>query len=143
MLRCANLTMPANTKGNLSPTTAELSVAGAVSVLKAVRKHWSTVVAFIVLAGGISLVYSKSIRKVYQAQSLLEINPHASQPLTTGENGTTGLELGTIFWDTSQYYQTQYKIITSLPVLRAAAEATSLTTDYDFVGLSAPPKDPV
>ncbi len=135
--------MPADTKGNLSPTTAELSVAGAVSVLKAVRKHWSTVVAFIVLAGGISLVYSKSIRKVYQAQSLLEINPHASQPLTTGENGNTGLELGTIFWDTSQYYQTQYKIITSLPVLRAAAEATSLTTDYEFAGLSAPPKEPI
>jgi capsular exopolysaccharide synthesis family protein len=134
--------MTVESKGVPAPTTAELSVAGVVSILKAVRKHWSTVVAFVVLGGGISLVYSKSIRKVYEAASLVEINPRASQPLGE-ETGKGELDLGTLFWDPTQYYQTQYKIIGSIPVLRAAAEAVSLPTDYAFFGLAAPPAQPI
>jgi capsular exopolysaccharide synthesis family protein len=134
--------MTVESKGTLAPTTAELSVAGVVSILKAVRKHWSTVVAFVVLGGGISLVYSKSIRKVYEAASLVEINPRASQPLGDEGGGKGALDLGTLFWDSTQYYQTQYKIIGSMPVVRAAAEAVSLPGDYSYFGWTAPPPTP-
>jgi capsular exopolysaccharide synthesis family protein len=134
--------MTADSKGTLAPNTAELSVAGVVSILKAVRKHWSTVVAFVVLGGGISLVYSKSIRKVYEAASLVEISPRASQPLS-GESGKSELDLGTLFWDSTSYYQTQYKIIGSLPIVRAAAESVSLPMDYAYFGRTAPPPEPI
>ncbi|MGD0678765.1 MAG: polysaccharide biosynthesis tyrosine autokinase [Polyangiaceae bacterium] len=122
-------------------TATELSVAGVVSVFKAVRKHWAIVVACVVLGGGGSLLYSKSIRKVYESSSLLEIDPRANQPL---KEGAEALDLGTaLFGDITGYYQTQYKIISSIPVMRAAVEALSLQNDYRFLGLEAPPPQPM
>ncbi len=126
----------------MTPTATELSVAGVVSVLKAVRTHWAIVVACTIVAGGASLIFSRSLQKVYEAASLIEISSRASQPL--GEKGEgSGLDLGmSLFWDPSLYYQTQYKIITSGPVMRSAVEALSLQADYQFLGLKSPPAQP-
>lgn len=127
-----------------SPTGLELSVSGVVSALKAVRKHWAIVVACVLVAGGSSLLYSKSQPKVYEAATLIEIASRASQPMGDSSNGNgVGLELGALLWDPQMYYQTQYKLIVSLPVMRAAADAVSLQADYDFFGLKAPPTPPI
>jgi polysaccharide biosynthesis transport protein len=111
---------------------ADGAVAGALVVLKTLRKHWAIVVACVFLGGGGSLLYSKSLPRVYQASSLIEINPRASQPL--GEATSSTLDLGTLFFDASEYYQTQYKIITSTAVLKDAVEALSLQADDGFLG---------
>jgi capsular exopolysaccharide synthesis family protein len=120
-----------------APTGTELSVAGVVSVFKAVRKHWSIVVAGLTLGGGVGLLYVKSSAKVYDASALVEIDPRAVQPMGDAQNGA--LDLGAaLFWDSAGYYNTQYRIITSTPVMKAAVEELSLQTDADFLGLKGP-----
>ncbi len=125
-----------------SQTGTELSVAGLVSVIRAVRKHWAIVVACVVLAGGGSLLYSKSCQEVYEATALLEINPRASQPLGDTNNSPVDFGLG-VFLDADLYYKTQYRIITSAPVMRGAVQALSLQADYEFFGQKTPPAQPI
>jgi capsular exopolysaccharide synthesis family protein len=123
------------------PSGTELSVAGVLAVLKAIRKHWALVVACFVLGGAGALLYSKSVRKIYESSTLIEIDPRANQPL----NDTAGtLDLGTaLFGDITGYYQTQFRIITSTPVMKAAVEALALQSDYDFLGIKGPLAKPV
>ncbi len=112
-----------------------------MDVLHAIRKHWTLVTACVVLACGLALLYGKSQRKVYQATSMLEINPHAAQPL--GDKATDALDIGAgLSWDTREYYETQYRIITSDRVLSAVVRDLSLTNDYDFLGTQTPPATP-
>ncbi len=106
-----------------------------MAFLKILRKHWAVVVACVALACGAALLYSKSVRRVYQASSLIEMNPRAPQPLGDS-SGQTGFDMSALFMDPQEYYQTQYNIITSRSVLKAAAEAISLASDYEFFGLS-------
>jgi len=121
----------------------EVSVTGVVTALKAVRKHWAIVVACLLVSGAGSLIYSKSTARIYESSSLIEIASRASQPLGDSSAGNAGLELGmSLFWDPQLYYQTQYKIITSAPVLQAAVQALSLSSDYDFFGWKGPPASP-
>jgi capsular exopolysaccharide synthesis family protein len=134
--------MPPDLHSHSPPVGPESPVVGLVAFLKVLRKHWAVVVACVVLACGAALIYSKSIRRVYQASSLIEMNPRAPQPLGDG-SGPTGFDMSLLFLDPQEYYQTQYNIITSRSVLRAAAEAISLESDYEFFGLSQPPDPPI
>lgn len=100
---------------------------------KAVRKQWTLVLACTLLAAGLGLLYSKSAQKVYQASALLEIDPHVTQPL--GEKDNELLDLGTgNYWDTRDYYETQYKIMASDRVLSNVARDLALTNDKGFMG---------
>lgn len=113
------------------------AASGLIGVLKAVRKHWSLLAASVALFAGASLLYSKSATKVYQSKALLEISPHAPQPL--GQENKGGLEIGAGFiaWDLNQYYETQYKVIGSNRVLSAVVRDLGLAHDPRFTG-SAP-----
>ena len=105
-------------------TASEDAAGGPLSVAtQALRKHWGLVVAAVLLAAGIALVFAKTQHPVFEAVSLLEINPHATQPL--GDKSEGMMDLGPVsYWDTREYYETQYKIITSRPRARAASRAT-------------------
>jgi len=112
------------------------SASGFVAVFKILRKYWAMVVACAILSGGTTLLYSRSLPKIYQTSTLIEMSPRANQPLGEAASGTFDLGAG-VFWDPTEYYQTQYKLITSGSVLTAAAENLSLQTDDDFLGLPA------
>ncbi len=105
-----------------------------VRLAKSVRKRWSLVVALTLLATGLSLVYVKVATPVYEAQSLVEINPHVVQPV--GDEKSAGaLDLGASFyWDTREYYETQYKIIGSDRLLGAVARELGLPNDQEYIG---------
>jgi capsular exopolysaccharide synthesis family protein len=124
--------MPADLPIPPARHAAESPLAGVVTLLKIVRKHWGVVVACAALGGAATLLYSKSVRKVYESASLVEMNPRQSQPL--GDTTSESFDLGSLFWDPAEYYQTQYKIITSSSVLKAAVESLSLQADPDFLG---------
>jgi succinoglycan biosynthesis transport protein ExoP len=124
--------MPADLPTPPSRASAETPLAGVVSLLKILRKHWGLVVACVALGGAGSLLYSKSVRRVYESSSLIEMNPRQTQPL--GDTTSSSFDVGALFWDPVEYYQTQYKIITSTAVLKAAVEALSLQADADFLG---------
>lgn len=112
------------------------------SILRMVRKHWPIILASVLVAAGVSLVYSKSLARVYQAQAMLELDPSVQRPL--GDKSDAVMQLGSgEFFDSHEYYETQYKIITSTKVLVAVARNTGLPNDFDFFGLkSAPAKTP-
>jgi uncharacterized protein involved in exopolysaccharide biosynthesis len=75
---------PATTAAFIREATSSV-----IGVLKAVRKHWPVVGAFVAVFAGGALLYSKSATKIYESSSLLEINPNVAQPL--GEAGKPAL----------------------------------------------------
>jgi capsular exopolysaccharide synthesis family protein len=83
------------------------------------------------MCAGASLLYSKSVTKVYESKSLLEINPHVPQPL--GDPSKGALDLGSgLLWDDRPYFETQYKIIGSDRVLSAVVRDLGLANDSEF-----------
>jgi uncharacterized protein involved in exopolysaccharide biosynthesis len=116
---------------------------GIGAILKKLRKHSLLVAACIVLAASGAYLYSKTLPRVYQASSMIEINPHAAQPLGDKNGGGGMLDMGAgLFWDTREYYETQYRIITSDRVLGAVARDLALASDAAFWGYTAPPQPP-
>jgi capsular exopolysaccharide synthesis family protein len=124
--------MPAELPTPTPRVNAESPLTGVLSFLKILQKHWGVVVACLVLGGAGALLYSKSVRRVYESASLIEMNPRQSQPL--GDTTSSSFDLGLLFWDPVEYYQTQYKIISSSAVIKSAAEALSLQADAAFLG---------
>jgi capsular exopolysaccharide synthesis family protein len=112
------------------------------SALKVLSKHWVMMTSCIIFAGGVALLYSKSQAKIYEATTMLEINPHANQPLGEKDDGSS-LDMGSGFWDTREYYETEYKILTSDRVLRTVVRDLGLATDAEFLGLKSRPLAPV
>lgn len=100
-------------------------------IVRAIRKSWAIIVAAVLLAGGGSLLYSKTLPKVYEAQSLLEFDPDVIKPLG---NKTDPLIGWSAVWDTQQYYETQYKIIQSDRVLSMVVRNLGLQNDAEFLG---------
>ncbi|HEY4013122.1 MAG TPA: polysaccharide biosynthesis tyrosine autokinase [Polyangiaceae bacterium] len=113
----------------------------AAVVLKALRKGWPLIVATVVLCAGASLLYWRTQPPVYEAATLLEINPNAAQPLGDKASDVHDMGVG-IYWDAQEYYQTEFQIVTSDRVLGSVVRDLSLTTDYGFLGLKAPPPAP-
>jgi len=123
-------------------TAMDEAAATAVNAMKAIRKHWPMLVACIVVATGGALVYSKSLPRVYESQVMIELDPSATRPL--GDKMDTVMPLGPgEFIENREYYETQYKIITSSKVLEAAARDVGLANEYTFFGLKAPPATPL
>jgi capsular exopolysaccharide synthesis family protein len=113
------------------------------SALKVLGKHWVTMASCVIFAGGVALLYSKSESKIYEATTMLEINPHADQPLGEKDDGSS-LDMGAgLYWDTREYYETEYKIMTSDRVLRTVARDLGLATDAEFLGLKGRPTAPL
>jgi polysaccharide biosynthesis transport protein len=124
-------------------TVFEEAASTLTSALKVLSKHWVTMTSCVIFAGGIALLYSKSQPKIYEATTMLEINPHADQPLGEKDDGSS-LDIGAgLYWDTREYYETEYKILTSDRVLRAVVRDLSLATDAEFLGLKKRPDPPV
>ena len=125
-------------KSNAPHGASEDTVATLLSFLKTVRKQWAIIVACLLLGTGLSLVYSKTLPRVYQAQSLLELDPSVFRPL--GEKMDSAMPLGTPdFWNNQEYYETEYRIVTSSRVLERAARDIGLQNDYTFFDLKSQP----
>jgi succinoglycan biosynthesis transport protein ExoP len=114
----------------------------AMALVKALRKGWPFIVAAVILCAGGSLLYWKSQPAIYEASTLLEINPNPAQPLGDKASDVHDMGVG-VYWDAQEYYQTEYRIVTSDRVLGAVVRDLSLTTDYGFFGLKAAPPAPI
>jgi len=131
-----------STEHEPSPASLLDAASSVTSALRVVTKYWATIVACVIFCGGAAIFYTKGITKVYQASTMLELDPHAAQPLGEKEGG--GLDIGAgVYWDTREYYETEYKIMTSDRVMRAVVRDLGLTTDMDFLGLVVRPSTPV
>ncbi|MHB8736645.1 MAG: Wzz/FepE/Etk N-terminal domain-containing protein, partial [Terriglobales bacterium] len=123
------MTPPGNT-----PSQVQDATGGAITVYKAVRKHVVLVAAALLLFIGASLLYARSATPIYESVSMLEIMPHAPQPMGEKSEGVVDMGTGALYWDTRDYYETQYKILSSERVLTAAARDLALANDADFLG---------
>jgi capsular exopolysaccharide synthesis family protein len=116
------------------PPSAFDAASTLTTALRVIQKYWGTIVACVIFCSGAAIAYTKSSPKVYQAQAMLELNPHAAQPLGDKEGG--GLDIGAgVYWDTREYYETEYKILTSDRVLRAVVRDLGLANDTAFLGM--------
>ncbi len=105
-------------------------------------KYWATILSCLIFGGGVAVFYTKSQPSVFEAQTMIELDPGAASPL--GDKGGASLEIGAgQFWDTQAYYETEYKILTSDRVLRAVVRDQALTQEFGFFGLPARPATPI
>ncbi|CAN5924085.1 polysaccharide biosynthesis tyrosine autokinase [soil metagenome] len=116
-------------KGGLDPEVSALS--GILSSLRAVRKHWAIVIGLVLVCGAASLAYSKTLPKIYEAQTLLEFDPDVIKPLGNKADPIIGWSA---IWDTREYYETQYRIMQSDRVLSGVVRDLSLQNDAAFLG---------
>ena len=119
------------------------SAGGLTPALRIASKYWATIVASIIFCAGVAIFYTKSAPKIYQGQTLVEMDPHAQQPLSDKSGGGAELQIGAgDFWNSQEYYETEYRILTSERVLRGVVRDQGLTSDIDFLGLTARPETP-
>ena len=120
---------PPRKTSTLDQETSALS--GILSSVRAVRKHWAIVVGLILLCGAGALAYSKTLPKIYEAQTLLEFDPDVIKPLGNKADPIIGWSA---IWDTREYYETQYRIMQSDRVLSGVVRDLSLQNDAAFLG---------
>ena len=124
-----NSASPPRPKQSLEPESSALS--GIMASLRAVRKHWAIVVGLVLVLGAASLAYSKTLPKIYEAQTLLEFDPDVIKPLGNKADPIIGWSA---VWDTREYYETQYRIMQSDHVLSGVVRDLSLQNDAAFLG---------
>jgi polysaccharide biosynthesis transport protein len=112
------------------------ALGGLLTVLRALRKHWPAVIACAVLGAGVAFFYSKTLPRVYEAAALVELDPNVVHPLSDKTEGMMPLGAGFLF-DNSEYYETQYRIVTSQAVMLAVARDLNLAADPEFAGPGA------
>lgn len=106
--------------------------------LRALRNNWLFAVLGLVLGGVLSLVYSKSLTKVYRAAALVEFVPDVINPMGNKDDSAR-------FWgmlvDNREYYETQYALFTSDLVLSRVVREKGLQSDPQFLGYK--PEKPI
>jgi succinoglycan biosynthesis transport protein ExoP len=110
---------------------------GVMSSIRAIRKHWALIVGLMLVCGAGSLAYSKTLPKIYEAQSLIEFDPDVIKPLGNKADPMVGWSA---IWDTREYYETQYRIMQSDRVLSSVVRDLALQNDATFLGYT--PKTP-
>jgi succinoglycan biosynthesis transport protein ExoP len=102
-----------------------------------VRKHWATAAATAIAITLAVTFYTLGQTKIYQAAATIQFDPNPPRPL--GAKVETIVDMGSgSYWDNHEYYETQYKIITSTRVTVAVVAQLGLNHDASFLK-NAPP----
>ncbi len=105
--------------------------AAALAALRLLRKHWPILLVASLVAAALGLVYSKSQPRVYEAATMLEFDPDVVRPLA---DKTDPFREMASSWDNHEFYETQYKVMTSDRVLSAVVRDLGLQSDPSFAG---------
>jgi polysaccharide biosynthesis transport protein len=110
---------------------------GQAVIWHTVRKNWATAVLTALVVTLAVTFYTLGQTKIYQAAATIQFDPTPPRPL--GAKVETVVDMGAgSYWDNHEYYETQYKIITSLKVATAVASQLGLNHDAAFLR-NAPP----
>lgn len=102
------------------------------ALLAPLRKHWmlSVATAAVVIVGTAFTTLRQP--KVYEATASLQFDPNPPRPL--GGKVESVVELGSgSFWDTREYYETQYQILQSRRVALGVVQQLGLNHDPRFL----------
>lgn len=110
---------------------------GQAVIWHTVRKNWATAV-LTALAVVLSVTfYTLGQVKIYQAAAVIQFDPNPPRPLGGKVEAVVDMGSGS-YWDNHEYYETQYKIITSLKISTAVVNQLGLNHDAAFLA-NAPP----
>jgi capsular exopolysaccharide synthesis family protein len=126
----------------VSPASREADAVSPRAVARLLRKHWPMLLACLVLATAAAFAIAKSMQRYYQASVLVEINPAVAQPLGEKTDQTYASGMG-LFLDSQEYYETQYKILSSDRVLLPVVRDMNLGADLEFLGYRTAPATPI
>lgn len=104
--------------------------------LNAVWKHKWLVLGFATLVVAGTVMFTQRQPRIYEATTSVVISPSAPQYLPGGA-GRDVVPLGTgNYWNTSEYFETQYRILRSRRVAQVVVERLGLDRDLDFLGIT-------
>jgi capsular exopolysaccharide synthesis family protein len=129
--------------GTGSAAASDDAILGVLQFLRTLRKFWPMVLTCVLIGAGVSLVYTKTLPRIYEAGALVELDPSANRPIDDPKMQALMPLGGGDFFDNQEYYETEYKIITSSRVLEEAARDSNLASDYAFFGLASAPQKPI
>ncbi|MCK9459430.1 MAG: polysaccharide biosynthesis tyrosine autokinase [Proteobacteria bacterium] len=108
--------------------------AGVWEYLAIVRRRWLLILLVVVVSLGVAAFVTLRTTKVYRATATVRIEAQA--PRVLGESVENVVEMGAGgFWSNIEYYETQYKIITSRDVALRVVKQHQLNEDPAFLGV--------
>lgn len=110
-------------------------------LLHVLRRNWLWLVFFALVGGCISAFYSLGQTKIYSASTTIQIDPHPPSPLGPDIQSVADVGAG-LFWDTQQYYRTQYEVLRSRKLAADTVRRLGLQNDITFI-LNKPPGSPL
>jgi succinoglycan biosynthesis transport protein ExoP len=115
------------------------SALSADSLWRTFRKRWPMI---LMLTAAVSLAvtfYTLSQTKIYRSSATIAIDPNPPRPL--GRDVQTVVDMGTgNYWSNMEYYETQFKIITSRRIAEDVVRTLGLERDQAFLANLPPGK---
>lgn len=129
---------PTEPTPNRSAGDADALAINPVAALRALRKYWATALATTIAIALLATFNTLGQKKIYQAEGTIQFDPNPPRPLGKGIDDVVEMGAGD-YWDNHEYYETQYKVITSMRVALAVVGQLGLNHDGAFLA-NLPPK---
>ena len=105
-----------------------------------VRKHWVTALATALIVSLSVAFYTLGQKKIYQATATVQFDPSPPRPLGRGVDAVVDMGAGS-YWNNREYYETQYKILTSMRIALSVVRDLNLSNDVSFLKNLPPGKN--
>ena len=101
---------------------------------RVIRKRRWTIVTALILVMAAAVIWTIRQPKIYEATASVDIEQMAPQVLGSKVEDVVDTGAGS-YWYQKEYYETQYKIMTSRTVAQAVVDKLDLGNDLEFLGL--------
>jgi polysaccharide biosynthesis transport protein len=110
---------------------------GQAVIWQTIRKNWVTALVTALAVILAVTFYTLGQTKIYQAAATIQFDPNPARPL--GGKVETVVDMGSSsYWDNHEYYETQFKIITSQRIATVVVGQLGLDHDAGFIRNSPP-----
>jgi polysaccharide biosynthesis transport protein len=103
-----------------------------LAYVRILRRRWLLIVLSMVVVVGATAFITLRMTKIYRATTTVRIETQAPQVLGRSVEAVDEMGTGT-FWSNIEYYETQYKIISSRDVANRVVTEFKLNEDMDFL----------
>lgn len=107
-----------------------------LAILRVAASRWYLILAITSVVTIGAAIWVKSQTKIYQATVTIKIDPHAIRPL--GRDVQTPGDSADSYWTNKEYYETEYKIISSRKVSEQVVRLLNLHRDAGFIRMEPP-----
>lgn len=119
-------------------TSAEVPLSGDEldlwNSLRIIRGRWLLILLTVGISVGLTAFYTKRQTKIYRATTVVRIETQAPRVLGRSVEAVDEMGTGTL-WSNVEYYETQYKIMSSRDVASRVVKEYKLNGDPEFMGV--------